>query len=1312
MPTRAGFLTLLRAPTFKRPVSPVETGRFVVVPRPVYSAPRFWYPDSMNRRAAVILFALSLFLPHARAAAPSATAAPENGPRRADPSWHALRNATIHQSPGHTLEHATLILRDGKIEAILPGSPDAPAQIPLGPRVWDCSGLHLYPGFIDPCVQIDVPRPDRNEPGAHWNSRVTPQRDAADAPLPDESLRKSLRAIGFTSAAVAPRAGIFRGTAAVESLRRDGESSASPRPSISSPRASHAVGFDLQPEDRDGSDWSGYPNSLMGAIALIRQTLLDTQYQTDRRAAGDPLPANCLDRLAPAAAPSLLVFEAQEDFDVLRVATIAREFKRPAAVLATGFEFQRLEAVRKDNLWLIEPLPFPRQPDVSTPGDQESTELRTMMRWEQAPSNLARLHAAGLRLCLTSSHLKDRREFLDNLRMAIKAGLPADAAFAMLTTRPAEFLGLTDRLGTLDVGKSADVLVADGELFAVSPPDPKSARAWKPAHIRDAWIEGWRHELEPPPAPDIAGIWDVTLGTDPSPRTLDIASAGELTVTKTWEDAASNKDHAQPRRSKAEKVLLDSNRLSFQFDHEALGDPGVFVMSATVQDGFMTGSGIRSDGRSFQWSASRRPPVLSGSWTIGYDANGLPLTTLSFDSKNQLQILDAAGASTTPGDLRFDGKILSFSLPAAGGAPARSAQATFDPSTSPRSFRGSIQTNDTRTTWSAVEDIPAGTWRILEHDGTKDDPAKPTGLWITIENAAVTLKFVRPSAEPNAAPATLVTTTVKATDVKIAGNSVIFTHELKPIGAEGISSDTITIRGNRLRGESTLPDASKHSYSGEREVKPDEYEDKDAWRLQNVPASSGLPFGPYALSSLPPRQNLIISHATLWTSSPRGTLPDSTLVVRDGTIAAILAAGEPLPAGVGGESWTLIDAAGKHISPGIIDCHSHTGISRGVNESGEAVTCEVRIQDVTNPDSISWYRQLAGGVTTVNSLHGSANAIGGQNCVNKIRWGCEHPDDMHFAGAIPGVKFALGENVKQSNMGRATSRYPSTRMGVEALIRDRFIAADEYRAALAAGKPVRRDLELEALAEVLDGKRLVHAHSYRQDEILMLANVARDFHFKIGTFQHILEGYKVADVIREHAIGASAFSDWWAYKTEVQDAIPQGPPLMAAQGVVVSYNSDSDEMARRLNAEAAKAMKYGGLSMEEALKFVTINPAIQLKIESKVGSLEVGKDADFVIWSGPPLSSLSRCEATYIEGASFFTLASDEAARQSITKERSRLIQKLLVGAKKKDPHAEPKPAPAKTDPKLRDFYAELVRQGQFPGASHPGDCGCNGDQR
>ena len=412
----------------------------------------------------------------------------------------------------------------------------------------------------------------------------------------------------------------------------------------------------------------------------------------------------------------------------------------------------------------------------------------------------------------------------------------------------------------------------------------------------------------------------------------------------------------------------------------------------------------------------------------------------------------------------------------------------------------------------------------------------------------------------------------------------------------------------------------------------------------------------------PPKQDryVLFRNATIWTCGPQGILKNSSILVGNGKVLQV-GKNFSVPAGT-----QIIDAKGKHISPGIIDCHSHMATDGGVNESAQAITAEVRIGDFIDADDINIYRQLAGGVTSSNILHGSANPIGGQNQVIKLRWG-RLGEEMKFKQAPQGIKFALGENVKQSNWGdEYNPRYPQTRMGVEQIMRDSFRAAQQYEAdwkqwnANKTGIPPRKDLELDALLEILNHKRWIHCHSYRQDEILALIRTLDDFKVRIGTFQHILEGYKVADAMAKHGAMGSAFSDWWAYKFEVYDAIPHNGALMHQAGVVVSFNSDDRELARHLNHEAAKATKYGGVPPEEALKFVTLNPARQLRIEQYVGSLEAKKDADLVVWSGSPLSILSRCEQTWIDGQKYFDRTDDQQQRLKAQQMRAVLIQKIL----------------------------------------------------
>ncbi len=403
--------------------------------------------------------------------------------------------------------------------------------------------------------------------------------------------------------------------------------------------------------------------------------------------------------------------------------------------------------------------------------------------------------------------------------------------------------------------------------------------------------------------------------------------------------------------------------------------------------------------------------------------------------------------------------------------------------------------------------------------------------------------------------------------------------------------------------------------------------------------------------------SFVLRGATVWTLGQQGTLKNADVYVSNGKIVAV-GPGLKVPAGT-----TEIAARGKHVTPGMIDAHSHTAIEGGVNEGTNIVTAEVRVADVIDADDVNIYRQLAGGTTTANLLHGSANSIGGQNAVVKWRWG-SGPDALVMKEAPPGIKFALGENPKRAasqGVSATPPRYPTTRMGVEKTIRDTFVRARDYQAkwkAYQAGKTTlapRRDLQLDAIVEILEGKRLVHCHSYRQDEILMMVRLADEFGFRIATFQHVLEGYKVADEMARHGAGGSTFSDWWAYKVEAWDAIPYNGALMAARGVLTSFNSDSSELARRMNLEAAKAIHWGGMTPEAALALVTINPARQLGIDRNVGSLAPGKDADLVVWSGDPLSTLTICEKTFVDGRLLFDREQDLAQRSRLEAEKKRL---------------------------------------------------------
>ena len=391
-----------------------------------------------------------------------------------------------------------------------------------------------------------------------------------------------------------------------------------------------------------------------------------------------------------------------------------------------------------------------------------------------------------------------------------------------------------------------------------------------------------------------------------------------------------------------------------------------------------------------------------------------------------------------------------------------------------------------------------------------------------------------------------------------------------------------------------------------------------------------------------------------------GTIADGVVVLRDGKIAAVGGAGTAIPAGA-----EIVDAKGRFVTPGIIDAHSHIGAD-SINEGGTTVSSMTGIEDVLDPTDVAIYRDLAGGLTVANVLHGSANPIGGKNQVIKLRWG-RNARGLVFEGAMPGIKFALGENPKDMRQFGQTGprRYPVTRPGVEFVIRDAFSRAkayqrewQDYERRRKAGEDVplpRRDLQLEPLVEILEGKRLVHSHTYRADETLMLMRLAEEMGFKIATFQHVLEGYKVADEMAKHGAGGSTFSDWWAYKVEAEDAIPYNAAIMHKRGVLVSINSDSAEHARRLNTEAAKSMHWGGLTEDEALAFVTINPAKQLRIDSRVGSLEAGKDADVVIWNKHPLSTYAIVDRVYIDGQQYYDRLAEERRLTDAGREKGTL---------------------------------------------------------
>ncbi|WP_246431468.1 amidohydrolase family protein [Winogradskyella flava] len=461
--------------------------------------------------------------------------------------------------------------------------------------------------------------------------------------------------------------------------------------------------------------------------------------------------------------------------------------------------------------------------------------------------------------------------------------------------------------------------------------------------------------------------------------------------------------------------------------------------------------------------------------------------------------------------------------------------------------------------------------------------------------------------------------------------------------------------GNSLNGKAIMPGGNELSFYANKVKKEDTEKDKDKKKMDDKSKDAYLspityPNLAYGFKEKPKSETLLFKNATIWTNEKDGVLENTDILIKNGKISKI---GKDLS----DKSAKIIDASGKHITAGIIDEHSHIGAA-SINEGGQNSSAEVTIEDVLDDEDIDLYRNLAGGVTSIQILHGSANPIGGRSAIIKLKWG-EASKDLVYDNSPKFIKFALGENVKQSRSSR-NERFPQSRMGVEQVFVDYFTRAKAYDKAKKSGKPYRKDAEMEVLAEILNKERFISCHSYVQSEINMLMKVAEQFDFNINTFTHILEGYKVADKMKDHGVGGSTFSDWWAYKYEVNDAIPYNAAIMHNAGVVTAINSDDAEMSRRLNQEAAKSVKYGGISEEDALKFVTLNPAKLLHLDDRVGSLKVGKDADVVLWSDHPLSVYAKAEKTIIEGVTYFDIERDKQMREAIKKEKSELINLML----------------------------------------------------
>lgn len=1020
----------------------------------------------LRRQPCRSFFALYLLL---GGVAPSTEAAPRtapsNGLRENTPSTHALTEARLVVAPGKVVERGTLVIRDGVIVAA--GAEEA---IPAEARVWNCRGKTIYAGFIDAFGELSAEASklgvSDNHGAGYWNPKVTPQVGADARYSPDAEQNKKLRSQGIAARLVAPSAGIIKGTSALVSTGDEPGSR-----SILQPR----VALHLMLTPSRGDDL--YPKSPMGAMALVRQAFYDARWcaaawQAYEKQPGLPRPErnDALAAMQDAASGKMpVVIRTLDELYCLRAHQLAQEFELNAILEGSGNEYRRVEAIKATELPVIVPLTFPKPPRVSTPEAAMSVSLEELMHWDLAPENPGRLAAAGVKIAFTTQGLSDAGGFLAALRKAVERGLSGDAALAALTETPAELFGVADRLGTLEAGKMANFIVADGDLFD------------KRTKLVETWVDGRRYELEHAPLADLRGAWEVQLAKpDGGTESLTIQLVGEP-------DKLAGKIKRGEQEAALAHAVLDGAQFAAQFPAKPLGWEGVLQISGTLS--------ILADRADTDAAAPTWLGFLV--WADGNRSACSARRTAPLDENRQ--------AATTP-----QGDAASGDKPAASEPP---------------------------------------------------------------KTALYPVNF--------------------------------------PLGAFGVSA--------------------------------------------------------------PPEQPkaILFQRATVWTCGPAGVLENASVLVREGKIVAV-GADVDIPADA-----VLIDAQGKHLTPGIIDCHTHIATDGGINEMSQSITAEVRIGDFIDPNDIHIYRQLAGGVTTANVLHGSANTIGGQNQVIKLRWGALG-EELKFAGAPPGIKFALGENVKQNHWGPGT-RYPQSRMGVDEVVTDAFNAAIDYRRRwnewreAQTGLPPRTDLELDALVEVLEGKRHVHCHSYRQDEILAFLRTCEQFGVRVRTLQHVLEGYKVAEKIAQHGAGASSFSDWWGYKFEVIDAIPYNGAMLHRAGVLTSFNSDDPELARRLNLEAAKAVRYGGLSPEEALKFVTFNPAKQLGIDAQVGSLEAGKEADLVVWSSSPLSSYARCEQTWIDGRKYFDRQADLDKRREIAAKRAALIQRVLASGESPAGLDEPK---------------------------------------
>lgn len=943
----------------------------------------------------------------------------------ADPkyTYYAFTGATIVKDANTTITNGTLIIKDGKIVAIGQG-----LKVPASAIEIKADGKYIYPSFVDIYSDYGTPAQQprqggfnffgqaqlaSNTKGAYgWNQAIRPEVETFKVFAADPAKAKTLRDLGFGTVLTHVKDGIARGTGSVVTLADENENLA-----MLKERASAHYSFDK------GSSTQSYPGSMMGSIALLRQTYLDAQWYKNHPAkegVNISLEAWSENQKLPQ------IFDANDKWNDLRADRIGDEAGVQYIIKGGGNEYQRIDDIKATKAAYILSLNYPQAMDVEDPADARFVSLSDLKHWELAPTNPAAFEKAGIPFCLTTADLRDQKTFLTNLRTAINYGLSEKTALTALTKTPAELLGISNQVGSLEAGKLANFLVTSGPIFSDK------------TTIYQNWIQGKKHNVKDEVYNEMRGRYNVVVNTPSGP--------------------------------------------------------------------------------------------------VNY--------TLDFKTPSSAVAL--RGRDTVTSRFYYDGRNVRLNV-----APERRGDANIR-------LTGTVSGNE---------------WRGYGEDS--------------------------------------------------AGNRITWTASFAAADSAKGKMDSARKRPMVL-GKVTFP---------------------------------FLPYG-WDDNTAPKQETILVKNATVWTSEKEGILQNTDVLLKNGKIAAV---GKNLSE----NGARVIDGTGKHLTPGIIDEHSHIAAA-SINEGGQSVTSEVRIADNLNPDDINIYRQLSGGVTTSHILHGSANTIGGQTQLIKLRWGADD-EGLKFRNWPGQIKFALGENVKRSPaQAGQQNRYPDTRMGVEQVLEDAFTRAKQYEAEWKAynagdkkGAAPRRDLELDALVEILNNKRFITCHSYVQSEINMAMHIADKMGYHYNTFTHILEGYKVADKMKLHGANASTFSDWWNYKMEVIDAIPYNAYLMQLAGLNVAINSDDAEMARRLNQEAAKSVKYGGMSEVDALKMVTINPAKMLHVEEKVGSIKVGKDADVVLWSDNPLSIYAKSLYTIVDGTVYFDREKDKQMEQQIAAERMRIVRKM-----------------------------------------------------